>query len=275
MIHLSSFIQTMSLYANRWGGPRYRTEEFAKFLNKHLYNIQEEQLLAKERVNAKLSHDAFLSSRHTPLYLSSIKDVGVKNTFIVTDELGYEGVFPEGTEILVNEENVIKWKKIEKLKIGDQRVINFELVPGLKNEGAHHHLKFSDNFLSIKCKDVYESQAMLCDGIAGMSLLKETNDTVVHLDQFSKKNIQELYFIDIVEILQSSPITFYELEFLQFSYSLQKNRQLSNKSKNRYYKYRKSTMGKRLLEKLRSKVFHIKKDKTEFKMELKHDKDRD
>ena len=88
MIHLTSLLHTMSPYANRWGGPRYRTEELAKFLNKHLYNIQEDQLRRAELVNMCLAYDAFLSSRHVPIYPAAILNVGEWHAWRIKDELG-------------------------------------------------------------------------------------------------------------------------------------------------------------------------------------------
>jgi hypothetical protein len=271
MIHLQSFLHTMSAYANRWGGPRYRTEELAKFFNKHLYNIQEDQLRAGSKVNTILAHDAFLSSRHTPVYMSSIKAIPKKRIFSITDELGFTGLFPEGTEILIINGTKIEFNKIENIKPGDKRIINLELVPRLKNDKMHHHREFSENFLSIKYKSEYEKQMLLCDCLSAMTILKDEGGHVSRVDQFNPKNLQEIYLVDVTEVKEvETSYQFYEAEFLPFSYVLMKNRALSDKSKNRYWKYRHQTIGKRWLEKMRSKVFSIKKSKVEFKMDLKH-----
>jgi len=270
-----SFLHTMSIYANRWGGPRYRTEELAKFMNKHLYNVQEDQLRAGEKVNTILAHDAFLSSRHTPLYMSSIEAAGNFSTYMITDELGFEGFFSKGTEILILKNNQIQYEKVENLKIDDERVINFELVPEFSNDKLHHHLKYSENFISIKYENEYEKQMLLCDGLSSMTILKDEDGALKRVGQFDSENIQEIHFIKITGVIRISPTQFYRAEFLPFSYSLKKNRELSDKSRHRYYKQRHSTAGRRWLEKMRSKVFHMKKDKIELKMELRHDEDQD
>lgn len=270
MIHILSLLHTMSVYANRWGGPNYRTEELAKFLNKHLYNVQEEQLRLGEKVNTCLSHDALLSSRHTPLYMSSIRMSEVLNSWRIKDELGFEGIFAEGTEILIRRDEVIRFEKIENLKAGDKRVINFELVPIFNNDKLPHFLPFNENFLSIKCETSYETQMLMCDGLTAMMILKEKDNAVTRLDQFDSKNTQEVYLVDIVDIKKIQPQQFFWAEFNPFSYKLSKNRALSDKSNHRYYKQRRSTVKNRFLEKMRSKVFNIKKDNVEIKMELKH-----
>ena len=266
----------MSVYAHRWGGPRYRTEELAKFLNKHLYNVQEDQLRRGEKVNTCLAHDAFLSSKHTPLYLSSIKKVDSQlRNYLIFDELGFEGLFAEGTEILIHKDNSIQFEKIENINVGDNRVINFELVSEFSNDKLHHHLKFSENFLKIQCKDEYEAQTVLCDGLSAMTVLKNDNCIINRLHQFNSNNSQEVYLVEVTGVMELTPAEqFYDVDFLPFSYSLKKNKELSDKSKNRYYKTRQKTMSKRFLEKMRSKVFRIKKDKMHFEMDLKHDKDR-
>lgn len=265
----------MTLYANRWGGPRYRTEELAKFLNKHLYNIQEDQLRNAKRVNLCLAHDAFLSSRHTPLYPVSILNMGERHAWRIKDELGFEAIFDEGTEILVHKDDVIKFEAIEELKPGDRRVINLELVPELKNDKNHHYLPFTDKFISINCDTSDEVQMLLCDGLSAMMILKEKDGNVEKVEQFDSKNEQEVYLSDIIEVEYIGPQYFFYIEFNPFSYTLTKNRQLSDKSKNRYYNYRQSTVGKRWLEKMRSKVFRIKKDNVGFDMELTHVENKD
>jgi hypothetical protein len=237
-------------------------------LNKHLYNIQEHQLQTGEKVNTCLSHDAFLSSRHTPIYLSSIRASDELEAWRIKDELGFDAVFAKGTEILIHRDDEIKFEKIENLKAGDRRVINFELVPHLKNDKVHHYLKFSENFLSVKCESSYEAQMLLCDGISAMTLLKDVDGTVNRIDQFDSSNIQEVYLVDIVEVKKAGKQGFFYVEFNPFSYALSKNRALSNKSNNRYYRQRHVGQPQRFLEKMRSKVFHIKKDNVEVKMNL-------
>lgn len=264
----------MTLYANRWGGPRYRTEELAKFLNKHLYNIQEDQLRNAQHVNLCLANDAFLSSRHTPLYPISILNKGKLHAWRIKDELGFEAIFNEGTKILVHKDDIIKFEKIEELKPGDRRVINLEIVPELKNDKSHHYLSFTDKFILIKC-EATEVQNLLCDGLSAMMILREKNGSVEKIDQFDSKNEQEIYLSDIREVEHVGLQHFFNIEFSRFSYILIKNRKLSDKSRNRYYNYRHNTLGKRWLEKMRSKVFHIKKDKVNFNMELTHVKDED
>ena len=273
MIHITSLLHTMSLYANRWGGPRYRTEELAKFLNKHLYNIQEDQLRNGEPVNLCLSSDAFLSSRHTPLYASSVAPAGKWHAWRIKDELGFEAVFDEGTELLtfVDHPDVgpLEWLAIEDCIPGTMRVINLELVSELKNDKINHHLPFNENFLSVKCANDDEAQMMLCDGLSSMMILKNRDNVVERVDQFDNKNDQEVYLSEIVELEHVGKKPFFYIEFNPFSFMLQKNRKFSDKSKKRYYKYRQSTVGKRFLEKMRSKVFRIKKDNVEIKMDLR------
>ena len=275
MIHLTSLLHTMSIYANRWGGPRYRTEELAKFLNKHLYNIQEYQLQMGEKVNTCLASDAFISSRHTPLYLSSIRKSDIIDGYFIKDELGFEAIFAEGTEILIHRDNQIKFEKIENIEMGDLRVINFERVDEFNNDKLHHHLAHSENFISIKCASEDEVQMVLCDGLTAMTILKDEESVVKRINQFDSENDQEIYLSEITKILQVDTQQFYYIDFFPFSYSLKKNRALSNKSKHRYWKYRQNTVGKRWLEKMRSKVFHIKKSPVEFKMELRHVENQD
>lgn len=273
MIHLTSLLHTMSPYANRWGGPRYRTEELAKFLNKHLYNIQEDQLRRAELVNMCLAYDAFLSSRHTPLYPSAILNVGEWKAWRIKDELGLEAIFSEGTEILIHRDEEIKFVKIEEIQSGDQKIINFEVVDEFKNDKMDHHLAFTDNFVSIKCDTYDEIQMLLCDGLTAMTVLKETDSVVSRVDKFNSENCQEVYLIDIEEVEQIESHQFFEVYVNPFSYSLKKNRALSNPSGNRVYRQRRDTKGNRWLEKMRSKVFCMKKDNIAIKMELKHVED--
>lgn len=270
MIHLTSLLHTMSPYANRWGGPRYRTEELAKFLNKHLYNWQEDQLRRAELVNMCLSYDAFLSSNHTPIYPAAILNTGELVAWRIKDELGFEAVFSKGTEILVHRDKEIKFVCIEEIKPGDMRVINFELVSEFKNDKINHHLAFTENFLSIKCDTYDEIQMILCDGLTAMTLLREIDSVVYRIDQFNSENSQEIYLIDIIEVEQVEPHHFFNMYINPFSYSLKKNRNLSSASGDRYYKHRRDTKGKRWLEKMRSKVFCMKKDNVAIKLELKH-----
>lgn len=274
MIHLTSLLHTMTAYANRWGGARWRTEELAKFLNKHLYNIQEEQLRNGQRVNLCLAHDAFLSSRHLPLYPSSILNIGEWAAYKIKDELGFEAVFSKGTEILIHKDEIIRFEKIENLKPGDRRVINFEVVPEFDNDKMNHYNAFTDNFISIKCEPE-EIQQLMCDSLNAMMILKEQSGSLIRIDRFDSRNEQEIHLIDIVSVEEIEPHLFFYLEFNKFSYSLRKNRELSNKSQKRYYNYRQRTVGKRWLEKMRSKVFAMKKDNTIFAMELKHANNKD
>jgi hypothetical protein len=263
----------MSPYANRWGGPRYRTEELAKFLNKHLYNQQEDQLRRAEIVNMCLAHDAFVGSRHTPLYPAAILNLGEWTAWRIKDELGFEAVFAKGTEILVYRDEEIKFIKIEDIKPGDMRVINFERVDEFKNDKMHHHLALTENFLSIKCDTYDEIQMLLCDGITAMTILRETDSIVYRVDQFNSENSQEVYFVEVTEVENVENQQFFYMYINPFSYSLKKNRNLSNPSGDRVYKHRLDTTGQRWLEKMRSKVFAMKKDNIPVKMELKHVKD--
>ena len=273
MIHLTSLLHTMSPYANRWGGPRYRTEELAKFLNKHLYNQQEDQLRRAELVNMCLAYDAFVNSRHTPSYPAAILNMGEYLAWRIKDELGFEGIFAQGTEILVHKNEKIKFVCIEDVKPGDRRVINFEQVEEFKNDKMHHHLALTENFLSIKCDTYDEIQMLLCDGITAMTLLRETDSTVYRVDQFNSENSQEVYLVDVMEVEQVENQQFFYTYINPFSYSLKKNRNLSNASGDRVYKQRRDSKGQRWLEKMRSKVFAMKKDNIPVKMELTHVKD--
>lgn len=273
-MHLLSLLHTMTVYANRWGGPRYRTEEFAKFLHKHLYNVQENQLKRNEKVNLCLSIDALLSSRHTPIYVKSVQmEIEPQKSLIITDELGYQAEFHEGTEILLYKNDRLMYEKIENVRIGDRRVINLELVDEFNNDKLHHHSKFSENFLTIKCRDCSEIEMAMCDALTSMMIVRRTGLEMTKLDQFSNANIQELYLVDIVEIAKSIKLPKFNVEIMPFSYSLHKNRELSNKSEKRYYKSRQSTIAKRYLEKMRSKVFNMKKDNVKIELELKHVED--
>jgi len=192
----------------------------------------------------------------------------------IKDELGFEGVFSKGTEILVYRDGRIKFVAIENLKLGDKRVVNFEYVPEFDNDKLNHHSAFTENFVSIKCEPE-EIQQLMCDGLTAMMMLKEQDGTVKMIEKFDSKNIQEIYLIDILEAEEIEPQLFFYMTFNDFSFSLKKNKNLSSKSKNRYYNYRRNTIGKRWLEKMRSKVFCMKKDNVDIKMELKHESDQD
>jgi len=273
-MHLFNLLHTMTVYANRWGGPRYRTEELAKFLHKGLYNAQEEQLKQNKKINLSLSVDAILSSRHTPAYVKSVQmEPELHNTWTITDELGYTAVFHEGTEILLYKNDGLIYEKVENIQIGDRRVINFELVDEFKNDKLHHHSKFSENFLTIKCKDFSEVEMTMCDALTSMTVVQRAGLEITKLDQFNSTNIQELYLVDIIGIVENLPHTKFNIEIMPFSYSLHKNKALSDKSENRYYKSRQSTIAKRYLEKMRSKVFNMKKDNVKVELELKHVED--
>ncbi len=273
-MHFLNLLHTMTVYANRWGGPRYRTEEFAKFLHKHLYNAQEAQLMKGEKVNLCLSIDALLSSRHIPVYVKPLMISGSSlKMYHVVDELGYSADFHSSDEILIYRDDAIMYEKVENLVPGDKRIINLELVDEFSNDKLHHHSKFSENFLTIKCKDEAEAQMTLCDALTSMTVVKKKGLNLTKIDQFDKNNIQEIYLIDIVEISTTTDRPKVIIEIMPFSYSLHKNKALSNKSEKRYYKSRQSTVGKRYLEKMRSKVFSIKKDRVKIELELMHAKD--
>lgn len=274
-MHFLNLLHTMTVYANRWGGPRYRTEELAKFLHKHLYNVQEAQLKRGEKVNICLAIDALLSSRHIPIYVKPLMITGSSlKMYRVIDELGYSADFHKDDEILIYRNDAITYEKVENIVGGDKRVLNFELVEEFSNDKLHHHSKFSENFLTIKCKDEAEAQMTLCDALTSMTIVKKKGLNLTKIDQFDKNNIQEIYLVDIVEIWwlkEERPKIV--MEIMPFSYSLHKNKALSNKSEKRYYNSRQSTIGKRYLEKMRSKVFSIKKDKVKIELELTHAKD--
>jgi hypothetical protein len=273
-MHFLNLLHTMSIYANRWGGPRYRTEELAKFLHKHVYNVQEEQLKTNKKINICLAIDAFLNSRHKPSYLKSVQmEPELHPTWTITDELGYTAVFHEGTEILLYKNDALVYEKIENIQIGDRRVINFELVEEFNNDKLHHHSKFSENFLTIKCKDFSEIEMAMCDALTSMTIVQRAGLEMTKLDQFNRSNDQELYLVDIIGIVKCIPQTKLNIEIMPFSYSLHKNRELSDKSEKRYYKSRQSTVAKRYLEKMRSKVFSMKKDNVKVELELKHVED--
>ncbi len=128
MILLENIIHTVSTYSNRWGGPRFNTIELYKFMNKHLSGKQDKEIANGDKVNTILISDAFLSSKHMPLYLKSLQYKEEKETYFIKDELGFETEFPKGTEILIWNEDckTPEYIKIENIKEGINRVINFE-----------------------------------------------------------------------------------------------------------------------------------------------------
>lgn len=277
-----NLFHTLSLYANRWGGPRYRTTELSKFVFKHFYEHQIMRLIYNKKINANLASEAFLSANHTPYYMNSIESKGIKNIYIIEDELGYKAHFAEGTKILIHDPlnlGYLKYEDIKNIKSGNERIINFELVETLKNDKLHHHRKNIENFYKIKCSSEKNVQETLCDSITSMILSRSIGHNVVEkIDKFEKNNIQQIYFITITNVEKAivtpnANINDYEIKFMPFSYVLMKDRSLSNKSNNRYHKTISEGRSKKYLEKLRSRVFAMKKDKIDFSMELTHEED--
>jgi hypothetical protein len=275
MIYFSNLIHTISPYSARWGGPRYETIKFTKFLNKHLYKKQEVDLAKEEKINTVLIPEAFLSSNCKPLYLKSIKYIGFKKAFVIKDEIGFEASFPEGTEILIYKNNDFIYEKIENIKPGDFRVINFESEPELKN----YQSDVNKDFLSIACNTEEEIQKLMCDYINSFVILKKTNhNSISKIDSFDKKeNIQEIYLLEVKSITCPTNISsaeVFELEFLPFSCLLLKNIENSNCNNNRYYNEINKKRSKNYLNKMKNKVFNIEKsDKFNIKMELRNEKD--
>lgn len=284
MIHIESLLHTFSPYANRWGGPRYRTTELLKYFNKYLYALQIENLVRHNKeINTSLASEAFLSIDHKPYYMRSLKiDNMNSEAYEIEDELGFKAIFPKGTEILMyhpqpSATEEFSYTPIEKIKPGDERVINFERVPKLRNDTLHHHRKFSEGFLRIKCKSEKDLQIILCDAITSMMMVEKIDNLrIKRLDVFNKKNSQEIYLIEILNVKKlDAKIVSYKPTFFNFSHIMIKDKKHSVKSKDRYYKAIKKTLPKKILEKMRKSVFYLKSSNTDFNMELIHEENRD
>ena len=246
------------VYPNRDGGPRYKVLKLYKFISKHFYDKQNIQLNKKEKVNTTLFPEAFLTSEHKPIYLKSFQRDKEKRTYFIKDELGFIAVFPERTEILIERNNELVFEKIEDIKVGDFRVLNFEDVPDL-------HSDVKNNFLSIVSKDFRE---VMCEGINHNVLCERKGFLTKKTDELNRKDdIQTIYFLEVKEITFVGLYDCYNLDFLPFSHFLKKDR-TSNKTNysNKINKLR----SKKYLNKMRDKFFNIKKDKFKIEMELKN-----
>lgn len=270
MLHILSLLHTISVYAARWGGPRYRTTEVAKYINKYCYNLQEEHLKRGKKIDTRLASEAVLSSRHTPLYIKSLQYVGNKDSYVIIDELGLTAIFTEGTEILVEKDAELVFVKIEDLQPGDKRVVNFEYVPEFKNASLHSYNKNIKNFMTIKSRTDRETQVMLCDSITAMTLTKEVEHLKLKkIYQFDNKlHDQELYLIDIVSVTKTkTQMPAIILETFPYSHALLRDVDKAIKTDKRYYKAKHKERGKRYLNKMREKVFEIKKSKIDIVLE--------
>jgi hypothetical protein len=270
VLHFLSLLHTISVYAARWGGPRYRTTEVAKYINKYCYNLQEEHLKRGKKIDTRLASEAILSSRHTPLYIKSLHFVGYRDAYVIVDELGLAAVFPEGTEILVEKNAELTFVSIDELQPGDKRVVNFEYVKEFKNASLHSYNKHIKNFITIKSRTERETQIMLCDSITAMTLTKEIEPLKLKkLYQFDNKlHDQELYLIDIVSVTKTkTQMPSINLELFPYSHALIKDVDRSKKTDKRYYKAKHKERGKKYLNKMREKVFDIKNSKIDIVLE--------
>jgi hypothetical protein len=274
MIRFNNLIHSLSTYSARYGGPRYRCIELAKYINKSLSGLQEEQLKKSEKINTILSSEAFLSSNHKPIYLKSLQHIGGENVYLIQDELGFMACFTEETEILLYKDGKFVYNRIDNIQVGDLRVLNLEVVPELRNNCVPKFSSFGSNFLKI---NTTESKKLMCDGINSLLVLKtEDYKSIESVDKLDdKNNIQEIYLLEITTVCS---VGFqngcFELEFLPFSYVLTKDANNSNSSENRYYNELNKTRPKRYLNNLRSKSFKItKEDKSKIEMELINEKD--
>ncbi len=270
MLHFLSLLHTISVYAARWGGPRYRTTEVAKYINKYCYNLQEEHLKRGKKIDTRLASEAVLSSRHTPLYIKSLQYVGAKDAYLIEDELGLTAVFAEGTEILIEKDSKLVFVKIEELQPGDRRVVNFEYVREFKNASLHSYNKHIKNFITIKSRSERETQIMLCDSITAMTLTKKIEQRKLKkLCQFDNKlHSQEIYLIDVVNVTKTSAqIPAIVLELFPYSHALIRDVDRSTKTDKRYYKAKHKERGKNYLNRMREKVFDIKKSKIDIVLE--------
>ncbi len=270
MLHILSLLHTISVYAARWGGPRYRTTEVAKYINKYCYNLQEEHFKRGKKIDTRLASEAVLSSRHTPLYIKSLQYVGNRDSYVIVDELGLTAIFTEGTQILVEKDSVPTFVNIEELKQGDRRIVNFEYVKEFKNASLHSYNKNIKNFITIKSRTKHETQVMLCDSITAMTLTKEIEPLKLKkMYQFNNKlHDQELYLIDIVSVTKTKTKTpAIVLELFPYSHALIRDVDRSTKTDKRYYKAKHKERGKKYLHRMREKVFDIKKSKIDIVLE--------
>jgi hypothetical protein len=275
MIIIDSLLHTISPYANRWGGPRYHIVELFKFLNKYLWDHQIIRFNKKEKINCCLASEALLSANHTPKYIKYIQIKNEETIYKITDELGYESTFPENTELLIYENDNICFKKIKDIKINDLRVINFESVEEFKNYSLHHHTKLNENFITLNCSKE-EIQTAMCEALTSMILVKNCDNKILRILVYDKNNAQEIYLIPIVKIekLEEKQLTI-DIELSNFSYLLTKDRKNSDASRNRCYKSIKNKLAKNYLNKMRDKVFYVKKSKDHIEFELINEKDVD
>lgn len=229
-------------------------------MNKHFTGKQNEQLSKENKVNTILIPEALLTSKHTPIYLKSLEYKGEIETYLVRDELGFEAEFAKGTEILVwsSSNNCASFIKVEQLKEGMERVINFELNHELADT------KFKHKFLSICSNNV---QQAMCDGINSNLILKKINDTTIkkYCEFDSKNNVQEVHLAKIEEVRMIDLSCCYEMSFLPFKYILKKDKTIN---KTDYSSKINKLRGKKYLDKMRKNVYNIKKDKYKIGLEL-------
>jgi hypothetical protein len=270
MLHPLSLLHTISVYAARWGGPRYRTTEVAKYINKYCYNLQEEHFRKGKRIDTRLASEAVLSSKHTPLYIKSLQYVGNKDAYEIVDELGLVAIFTEDTQILVERNEELSFVKINELQPGDRRVVNFEYVKDFKNASLHSYNKNIRNFITIKSNTNHETQIMLCDSITAMTLTKEIEPLKLKkMYEFNNKlHDQEIYLIDIVSINKMpTKVPAIALELFPFSHALLRDVDRSIKTDKRYYTAKHKERGKKYLNRMREKVFRIKNSKMDIVLE--------
>ena len=271
MIHIESLLQTVSIYANRWGGPRFRSMELFKLLNKVLYNNQIEAIKTGTPVNMDLSSVALLSCSHSPLYPSRIVYTGKKMMYSIEDELGFMGMFAEGTQVYCYEHGQYCWKKIEEIKPGTMRIINLESRENISNTSIHHHKKSSSDIYTMDCGSKLQAQKILGEALCTLMLFKvnkENKKEIVRVREFDKKNnSQELVFVEITKVEKFKELPSLEFVMNGFSHVLFKDKKNSDSSVD-YKKLMNKQRPKKYLNMLREKVFTLKKDVVPFEMEL-------
>lgn len=257
MILLENNLHILATYLNRWGGPRYKIIKLQNFIDRYLLDDQKTKLFKKQNINTILISEAVLTSSHKPLYLKTIKASEKKQTvYRIKDELGFTIELPEETELLMWN-NSPEYVKAKHIKTGMERVINFEILP-------EFHSDFNSHFLSVLSSDV---QSILCNGINSNVLLRKlNNNTAIKKDELNRrKNSQEIYLVKIEEVAKLDTRDCFELEFLPFSYVFKKDK---NSNKTKYYNKINKLRAKKYIDKMRNKVFNIKKDKYKIEMEI-------
>jgi hypothetical protein len=271
MVHIESLLQTVSIYANRWGGPRFRSMELFKLLNKVLHNNQIEAIKTGAPVNMGLSSVALLSCSHSPLYPSKIVYTGDKMMYSIEDELGFKGMFAEGTQVYCYEHGQYCWKRIEEIRPGTMRIINLESRENINNTGIHHHHKSSSDMYTMDCGSEQQAQKILGEEISTLMIFRINKDNkkeVIRVREFDKKNnSQELIFVEITKVEKFKELPSLEFVMNSFSHVLFKDKKNSDSSGD-YRKLMNKQRPKKYLNMLREKVFVLKKDVVPFEMEL-------